>query len=267
MWPSWKRRWRAAGLVALGLSVACDWDWNREQREPPRTEPGPTPLANAPAPATNTPPLAGPASATDNARPSTDENMGRSFQGALELQLRTAAGEERGLRYLSRGNDARLQVDGVKGRGAFDALIWDENISIIDNGRRTYKTFRLDDVETSARPRQVKVDKTGERRSLQGVECERYEIDDGPLHVSAWVTGLSGTFAIDKFEKVSGLDVPAWAEELIANEQLPLQASVREHGGRELYTLTLTRYTAGSVDESMVTLPREYRRDPGQPIR
>jgi hypothetical protein len=253
--------WRASWLVVV-LLFSCDWDLNRTKNEPPRTgSPGNAERTNTP------PPLAGPAVATDNARPSTDENMGRGFQGALELSLHTAAGAQRGLRYLSRGNDARLQIDGIDGRGALDALIWDENISIIDNGQRTYRTFALDDVKTDAPARDVHIDKTGERRMLSGVECERYEIDDGPLHVSAWVTGLAGTFAVDKFEKVSGIDVPAWAEELIAKERLPLQASAKDKSGREVYTLSLTRYTADSIDDSMVTLPSNYRAQEGTAVR
>jgi hypothetical protein len=258
--PAWQ--WRATSLVAVCVSFGCDWDWNHSRSEPPRIQP----QSNA-TPANTPLPLSRDTNATDNARPSTDENMGRSFQGAIELSLRNAAGEQRGLRYLSRGNTARLQIDGVRGQGAFDALIWDENLSIIDNGRRTFRTFALDDVKTDAKTRHVRVDKTGERRVLNGVECERYELEDGALHVSACVTGLSGTFALDKFEKVSGIAVPAWAEELIDTGYMPLQASARDQSGREVYRLDLTRYTAGSVDDSMVALPSNYRAEEGNAIR
>jgi hypothetical protein len=193
--------------------------------------------------------------------------MGRSFQGAIELSLRNAAGEQRGIRYLSRGNSARLQIDGVNGKGAFDALIWDENISVIDNGQHSYRTFALDDVKTAGKDRDVHIDKTGVRTMLSGVTCERYEIDDGPLHVSACVAGLSGTFAVDKFERVSGIQLPAWAEELIDKGNLPLQASARDKTGREVYRLDLTRYTAESVDDSMVALPSNYHATRGQATR
>lgn len=244
---------RALCLVAGVLLCACDWDWNRASNGPPRvtTEQGPG-AANTPLPLTS-------ATAEDNARPSQDENMGRSFQGAIELSLKNAAGEQRGLRYLSRGNNARLQLDGLNGKGAFDALIWDEKISVIDNAQHTYRTYALDDLKTADSPRNVRVDATGERQMLSGVDCERYEIDDGPLHVTAWVTPLSGTFAVDKLERVSGIQVPAWAEELLAKERLPLQASARDGSGRELYSLGLTRYEADSVDDSMVALPSHYR--------
>jgi len=198
--------------------------------------------------------------------------MGRDFQGAIEWSLKSANGERRNVRYLARGNDARLQIDGVQGRGAFDALIWDEKISVIDNARKTYTTQELDDVKTDkakhdADPEQVRIDKTGERKSLSGVICERYEMLDGPAHVSACVTGLSGTFDVNKFEAVSGVDVPAWAEKLLGEEFMPLEATARDAAGKELYTVELVRYDAGSVDESMVSLPRTYRAAEGAGVR
>jgi uncharacterized protein DUF4412 len=250
--------WVTAGL-ALAALVACDWDMNRRSEGPPRIDP-----QTGQVPTTTTLPLATGPAASDNARPSTDQNMGRDFQGAIEWSLHDASGARRNVRYLARGNHARLQMDGIQAKGAFDALIWDEKLSVIDSEHQTFSTVSLDDVKTDkakhdADPDQVRLNKNGERKDLDGVICERYEMDDGPVHVSACVTGLSGTFDVDKLEAISGLDVPAWAEKLLDEELMPLQATARDASGKELYAIDLVRYEAGPVDDALVSLPRTYR--------
>jgi hypothetical protein len=249
-----------ASLISTSVaatSLACDWDWNRERSGPPRIE-----QPNAPV-QTQAPLTGMQAEGASAQRPSMDENMGRSFQGTIEQRLRTERGERR-LRYLSRGNTARLQVDGLHGRGAFDALIWGESISVLDHTRDTYRTVALDDVKPQKAHREVRISKTGERLTLQGVICERYEIQDGPLHVSTCVSAVPGTFDVHKLEAVSGLDVPAWADQLLDQQLLPLQASARDAAGRELYSLELMRYSTDSVDDSMVALPKSYHAAPGK---
>jgi hypothetical protein len=79
------------------------------------------------------------------------------------------------------------------------------------------------------------------------------------------VAALPGTFDVDKFETVSAIDVPAWVEELMRDELLPLQGSVRDAGGRELYAFELTEYTPGPVDASQLTLPQNYEVVSGAP--
>jgi len=252
-------------LLSLG-ALCCDSGREREQVEPPRIEQNPsalTPLGTREAlPGVPPSPIsgAGTPEATANERPSIGENMGRGFQGSLELQARSPAGT-RGLHYMTRGNKARLQVDSLHGKGGFDALVWDENISVLDNAHQTYRTFALAAVQPKDGPdTQVVVKKTGERTSLQGVLCERYEMTEGPLHISACVSGLPGSFAVDKFEAISGLDVPAWVEQLLKDELLPLQASARDTQGREVYTLELIQYSAGPVDPALLALPQSYRK-------
>lgn len=250
-------------MLGVCSTAACDWDWGRERETPPRIDPGAGPgVANSPMP------LAATAPATENARPSTDRNMGRDFQGALELELRSAGGKQHRIRYLSRGNDARLQLDDIGGDRDFDALIWGENLSVIDNRARTYRTIALDTAKKlEGDEHDVRIDTTGERALIDGVGCERYEIVDGPARITAWVTALSGTFAVDVLEAASGIDVPSWAERLLDEQRLPLRASARDDKGQELYTLELIRYTPGPVADSMVALPSDYKAAPAPAVR
>jgi hypothetical protein len=151
----------ASSLIATSV-VACDWDWHRERSGPPRIEQPNGPVQ------TQAPLTGADTEAARAQRPSTDENMGRGFQGTIEQRLRTSRGERR-LRYLSRGNKARLQVDGLHGTGAFDALIWGESISVLDHERDTYRTVALDDVKPAEHNRDLAIEKTGERMTLDGL--------------------------------------------------------------------------------------------------
>lgn len=213
---------------------------------------------------------ASPETAVDE-RPSVDENMGRSFQGRLVMRVHTPSGE-RTLRYLTRGNRARLQVDAAAGAAAggsndtggpamnYDALIWDQSISTLNHRQKTYRTLPLDDVKPRAENAgDVDVRKTGDRSSLAGVTCEHYEITDGPTRVSTCVSALPGSFNVDKFETSSGVDVPPWAEQLLDDEMLPLRAKAVDASGRELYSLELVEYSPGPVDEALLALPATYR--------
>ncbi|MEY2936275.1 MAG: hypothetical protein RL033_7024 [Pseudomonadota bacterium] len=198
-------------------------------------------------------------------RPSVDQNMGRGFQGSLVLRVHDSRRQDQELRYLSLGNTARLQIDtlGDQPRNSapqhFDALIWGESISLIDHQRRAVRTLPLRQLRPKAEPEvSVATNRTGERTSLQGVYCEQTQLQQGDLHIDACVAGLPGTFAVDELETVSGLDVPAWVEQLLKDEQIPLRARVRDAAGKELYSLELVQYAPGPVDPQLLVVPENY---------
>jgi hypothetical protein len=198
--------------------------------------------------------------------------MGRGFQGTLKLALTTKQGE-RTLSYLARGNSARLQIDNRESTGAqraqpdrsppsrnFDALIWDDKVSVLEHERRAYRTILLDAVQPMKEPTaDVEVKRTGERVSLEGVICERYELSQGPLRISACVSPLPGPFDVSKLEALSNIDVPPWAERLLDEKMLPLTATVKDAEQRELYALRLVEYSAEAVDAALLAIPADYQ--------
>jgi hypothetical protein len=109
----------------------------------------------------------------------------------------------------------------------------------------------------------VHLEKSGERSSIEGVMCEAVSLQQGPIHVDACVSGLPGEFDVDKFEAATGIDVPAWAEQLLKQQLLPLRATARDEHGRELYRLELTEYSAGPVDRDLLSIPANYRQIAG----
>lgn len=273
--PAVLARRPAAALVALALVSAagiCGCNTRRAQDSSapaPETTVGTQPLQAQPAPGSGAQPAPQAGGATSvvpslGDRPSVDDNMGRGFQGTLALRL-LGPQQSYALRYASRGNTARLQVDPLEAKDKpasrhLDVLIWGENISILNHRDRTVQTLELDSVSPRGDDAaDVDIEKTGERSTLLGVGCERYEMKDGPLRISACVSALPGTFEVDKLETAARIDVPAWLEDLLKDELLPLQGSVREAGGREVHSFELIEYSPGPVDESQLALPTNYR--------
>jgi len=190
--------------------------------------------------------------------------MGRGFQGTLLLRLHQGSSEH-DLRYQAYGNTARLQLDALDkppaGKAAFhfDALIWDQNISLLDHERRSVRTVPLSEIQATAPAPDVSMRKTGERVAIQGVFCEPYEMQDGPLRIDACVSALPSAFDVGKFETVSKLDVPPWVEHLLLKKLVPLRAVAHDAGGQERYSVELIEYSPGPVDPSLLALPSNYR--------
>ena len=207
-----------------------------------------------------------PAPGSPGERPSLQQNMGRGFQGKLALRLTDNSGNQQQMRFLSLGNTARLQVDSLDQPRAtahprhLDVLFWGEQLSLLDNEQRTVRTLPLQQIRpTEEAETPVELKKSGQRSTVQGVMCEATTLQQGPMRVDACVSGLPGEFDVDKFEAATGVNVPPWAETLLKQEMLPLQATARDAQGRELYRLEVTEYSAGPVDRDLLSVPANYR--------
>ncbi len=258
--PLFVRLYRARWLLGVAAAVAC-------KASPPAADAPPSSGAEQ-----GTTPVAAPGMQADEGlagaaargeRPNVSDNMGRGFQGALQLRVRGAEGE-RGLRFFASGNKARIQIDGAEGAN-FDALVWDDQITTFDHERKSYTTVALDGIRAADEADvDVKREPTGERQTLQGVVCQPYRLEQKPYAIDTCVSGVPGDFDVDKFETVSAIDVPAWAESLLAEHLLPIQATVRE-GAREVYRIDLIQYSPPPIDVATLSVPDAYeRRDPQQ---
>jgi hypothetical protein len=254
------RMYRARWMLGVALAVACKASPPAEGAPPSATaERGTSTNVAAPGMQANE----GSAGNAAVERPSVEDNMGRAFQGALQLRVREG-GAERGLRFFASGNKARIQIDGTQGKN-FDALVWDDQITTFDHERKSYTSVALAGLSAADEAQvDVKSEPVGERRTLQGVVCQPYRLEQKPYTIDACVSGVPGDFDVDKFETVSAIDVPAWAESLLEDHLLPLEATVRE-GAREVYRVELIQYTPAPVDAAMLAVPETYRRrDPQQ---
>ncbi|HKO92339.1 MAG TPA: DUF4412 domain-containing protein [Polyangiaceae bacterium] len=206
-----------------------------------------------------------PALGAPGTRISPQEEMGRGFQGTLALRLHQASGDH-DLRYQAYGNTARLQLDALqapangKAPFHFDALIWDQSLSLIDHEQRSVRTLPLAEIRASEATGSASLRETGERVAIQGVFCEGYEVQDGALQIEACVSALPNAFDVGKFETVSGLDVPPWLEQLLLDKRVPLRAVARDAGGQQRYSIELIQYTPGPVDPSLLVVPDNYRK-------
>jgi hypothetical protein len=180
------------------------------------------------------------------------------------LQLRVTGGPQPlELRYLSRGERGRLQIDrpGSAAPG-FDVIFAGDQALVLDHAGRRYSARDLNNVPKKEEPSlEVKEERTSDRRELSGLLCYPWQLSAGSQKIDACVRGLPGPFDTDKLETLSGLDVPAWVEKLIADDYLPIAATVTENG-REKYKLQLVQYSPQQVAENELTVPANYQRRP-----
>jgi hypothetical protein len=133
---------------------------------------------------------------------------------------------------------------------------------VLDHASRRYSARDLNTVPKKEEPSvEVKEERTSDRRELSGLFCYPWQLSAGSQKIDACVRGLPGPFDTDKLETLSGLDVPAWVEKLIADEYLPIAATVTENG-REKYKLQLVQYSPQQVAENELTVPANYQRRP-----
>lgn len=200
-----------------------------------------------------------------DARPSVDENMGRNFQGRMEFLVKVAGQPDRALRYLSRGNASRLQVD--RKTDPVDVLFLDDHVYALDHSNKTYRLFEL--AKISGKPSDaisaVKIVHPTPltpltHKMIQGVACEDWTVTEGAITVEACVAALPGSFDVGKFEAVTGLNVPTWLQRLLAEDDLPVSLRAKDASGRELYSAVLEAYVPGPIDVENLSLPPGYKR-------
>jgi len=185
------------------------------------------------------------------------ENMGRNFEG--RLRQRVTGPHPLELRYLSRGERGRLQIERPGSEPTFDAIFAGDQAIVLDHGRRRYRTLDLNHVEKKReKEEKVDVERTQDRKEIKGLLCYPWQLTNGSQHISACVRGLPGPFDTDKLETLSGVNVPAWVEALIAERYLPVEATVTE-GGRKVYELVLEQYSPDEVPENELSVPANYQ--------
>jgi len=217
---------------------------------------GGSPVAATPAEASNGVNTGGAAPEGRN----TSDNMGRNFEGRLRAKI-SGYGQNGELRYLSKNNRARLQLENVPGTSirSFDSLFDAGEMTVLLNDRREYYTRKLDDVEaTKEHGPDIDIDQTGERVMEAGFACTIANITQGSQKISACIFGAPGRFDIGKFERVSGFVAPAWVRALLSNNYWPMTASVRGAKGGELYSVKVVEYSPGPVLDSELAIPPNY---------
>jgi hypothetical protein len=191
----------------------------------------------------------------------TSDNMARNFQGRRRLKI-GAHGRNGEIRYLSKDNRARLQLDDIPGTSirSFDSLIDADKMIVLLNDRREYYARKLSDVEPKKEHGpDVNVDQTGDRIVVAGLTCNQANITQGVQKIAACIRGAPGPFDVGKFESVAGIDVPPWVRAVLDKDYWPITASVRDAKGKELYSVNVVEYSPGPVQDSELAIPPNYR--------
>jgi hypothetical protein len=164
------------------------------------------------------------------------------------------------LHYLSRGERGRLQIDRPGSESPpFDAIFAGDHVFVLDHAKRRYRERTLGDVPKNRETSDVHVERTRDQREVNGLLCYPWRLSSGEQTIEACVRALPGTFDTDKLESLSGFDIPAWVEKVIADSYLPISARVTQ-AGRELYKLELLQYSPDEVPDNELAVPANYQK-------
>jgi hypothetical protein len=222
-------------------------------KEPPAADYNAGPLAGKLPVSSATPVAVDPAV---SGRPSKDDDMGRAFQGVMELRIEHRQQSPLSLRFMSLGNAARLQCEG--GPRSFDVLILDEKLVTLDHAQRRYKT-QLQGEPEAPEGDNVKTKHLDTRQTIEGVICDDWTLTDGTQRIEACLAGLPGEFNPAKLAAATGIHLPNWVAALFADKYLPVIAKVYDASQRELYSLRLSKWAPGPVDPALLTVPSNYQ--------
>jgi hypothetical protein len=245
-------------VFGLVLAVACSRNQGGRQDSgsAPGRETDPAPAGSAKAAASSPAVASADAHGTRTEGPRAD-NMGRNFEGRLRQRFTGSNPLE--FSYLSHGERGRLQIQKLGSQPTFDAIFAGDQALVLDHVRRRYRSVDLNRVEKKReKDEEVRVERTEDRKEVKGLLCYPWQLTSGAQHISACVRGLPGPFDTDKFETLSGLDVPAWVEKLVSERYLPIEATVTE-GGRKVYELVLEQYSPDEVPENELSVPANYQ--------
>jgi hypothetical protein len=188
-----------------------------------------------------------------------EENMGRNFEGRLQWRV-VGTGPDLNIRYLSRGERGRLQLERPgSGEAAFDAIFAGDQVIVLDHAQHRFRRQDLNQVPKKSEPKvDVTIEQTSDRREVQGLLCYPWQLTSGSQKIDACVRGAPGPVDTDKLETLSGKDIPAWVEELAERRYIAITATVSE-GGRKLYELQLVQYSPDEVPENELAVPANYQ--------
>lgn len=98
---------------------------------------------------------------------------------------------------------------------------------------------------------------TGEKRNINGLDCEKYTFQNGTLTCEAWVAkSIAVNWTnIAPFFKTS-LEIQGLASLNVSG--FPVAATTKDERGLIINNYELTNYSAGKVDEAEVSIPAGY---------
>ena len=185
--------------------------------------------------------------------------------GQLRLSVKGEA-PPLGLRLATRGPRTRLEIERGKGMKPMTLLLTGDDVVIaIDDASRIYSTRRWGDLKGSEEHEAtVKLERTSERRVVSGLSCAVWRVTVEPQQTEACVKAAPAKLDPDKLEALARIDLPLWAERILEEGYLPLQATVRvlPTGGqpaREMYRVELSEYSSAPATEDEMAAPAAYK--------
>lgn len=193
------------------------------------------------------------------------DTTGDPVAGQLRL---TAKGDVApfNLRLATRGPRTRLEIERGKDHKPLTLLLTGDDVVVaVDDASRAYSSRRWGDLKASdEHEASVKLERTSERRTVSGLSCAVWRVTVEPQQAEACVKAAPVKLDPDKLEALARVDLPLWAERILEEGYLPLQATVRvlptsNQPERELYRVELSEYSPEPASENEMAAPAAYK--------
>ena len=199
-----------------------------------------------------------PTVAAAQAQPSLDPNLSRNFQGELVADISLPGQQEPAtLRYASHSNKLRMQLQGTP--TPFDILAVNERLHVLEHDKNSYRTLDLQQIEANQEHDTIRSTISGELGKQVGLVCHKRTMHADDYRIEACVAGLPGDFEMGVFEKATGVRIPDWLATLIDEGSMPLLATAYGPDNRELFSVTVSRYSPDPVPAALFELPANYQ--------
>jgi hypothetical protein len=199
-----------------------------------------------------------------------------AFEGKVTMTM-TAAGSKEGpqtISYSIKEGYMRMDMASAKGGGAFITDIKNRQIIIIMDQQRMYMVKDLPDPASyqkpasagglaapASTPSDVSFKDTGQKDTIAGYACEKYEVTSSKGTTDIWATDQLGMFGGLSMGGAPGRrpSAPsAWESVLKGSGFFPMRV-VSNDGGKQ-FKLEVTQVEKESLPDSMFTPPDGYRK-------
>lgn len=192
------------------------------------------------------------------------ERKGEGFEGRISMRL--AGDEPATIQYAAKGDKVKVELRRAPGdvREGVSAIIdrSEKKISLLNQTDKKYAEIDVDRVYQQARERAKNVElvRTGEKKTISGIQCENWTLTDGDRKVTACVAKGPAYFDPAALEGAVDIELPAWVERIVEAGHFPLSVTITDASGKTMTAGEVVEWTEGEVEEGDLQVPEGYQK-------
>lgn len=182
-----------------------------------------------------------------------------AFEGKVKFQI-SENGNKHVMDYFVKGSKFRIDAKEMDEAGTmiFDSKA--KKMLIIMPQQKMYMEMPLDlsgeDSYFDDESYKGKISRTGDKKVINGYECEKWIVEDGKTKAESWVTNELGGFMFFGNPMDGGSD---WKSKLSGENFFPMLVNVYE-GGKLVNTMEVLEIQKQSLDNSMFSAPAGFQK-------